>query len=174
MIHVVISQLSAALQEGVVRPIRSDLAPVSPGARDLGQQAGPEVEERLRQGGRLPVGGAVITPGGALGAVFLIHVVTCSEDEPQSALSVQRALRNGLRRARDWGLKSLALPPLGIGVGTMDAEDAARAQVEILVNHIDEGHPPLDLTIVVANAYEEEIFSRLAGELMGERFPMRN
>ncbi len=84
---------------------------------------------------------------------------------------MQRALRNGLRRAADWGLSSLAMPLLGAGVGHMDAEEAARAQVEILVTHLDEGHPPLELTVVVAGDYEAGIFERLVEETTRDRFP---
>ena len=130
--------------------------------------------ERLDQLGSLPVGGAFVTPGGALGASFIIHVVTASEEEPETAVTVQRALRNGLRRAAEWGMESLALPPLGLGVGRLDAEEAARAMVELLLNHLDEGHPPMALTIVVSTDYEAEIFQRLVDSLTAGRFPMRN
>jgi O-acetyl-ADP-ribose deacetylase (regulator of RNase III) len=124
--------------------------------------------------GSLPIGGATITPAGNLEASFLIHVVTSSEEEPESSLSVQRALRNGLRRAVEFELQSLALPPLGAGVGHMEIEDSARAMVEILVDHLDEGHPPLELTIVVSGEYEKGVFTHLVEELTRDRFPMRN
>lgn len=174
MINVVIGSLQAQEQEALVRPIRADLAPLTAGARDLLAEAGESVDERLRQMGALPVGGAFITPAGALAASFLIHVVTASEEEPESPLSVQRGLRNALRRATEWEIASLALPPLGMGVGQLDTEEAARAMVEILVNHLDEGHPPLDLTVVVSGEYDAEVFRRMVDELTRERFPLRN
>lgn len=174
MINVVLGTLAAQEREGVLRPIRSDLAPVTAGARDVVVEAGEAVEDRLRQMGALPVGGAFITPGGRLPASFVIHAVTASEEEPETPLTVQRALRNGLRRAVEWDLQSLALPPLGVGVGQLDMEEAARSMVEVLVNHLDEGHPPLDLTIVVASEYDAAVFRRLVDELSRERFPMRN
>lgn len=174
MISVVIGELADQKSEGLLRPIRSDLAPLTAGARDALLHAGGQVEERLRQMGTLPVGGAVITPGGALAAPFLIHIVTASEEESESALSVQRALRNGLRRATEWELSSLAIPPLGVGVGHLEIEDAARAMVEILVNHLDEGRPPLHLFIVVGSDYEADVFRRMVDEVTAERFPMRN
>lgn len=155
--------------EGFVRPIRSDLAPVSAVSRDLGTAAGEMVEEQLARSGSIPLGGAVMTPAGALPFDFLIHVVVMSEDEPQSSATVQRALRNGLRRATDWAMESLALPPLGIGVGTTEPEDAARALAEILFNHLDDGTPPLDLTLVVSSAFEAEMFERLIAELAADR-----
>ena len=83
-------------------------------------------------------------------------------------------MKNGLRRAVDWELASLAVPPLGLGVGNMGAEEAAQVLVELLVDHLDEGHPPLDIVVVVANEYEESVFGVVIEELVKDRFPMRN
>jgi len=155
--------------EGVMRPIRTDLTPVSAVSRDLGIWAGSDVEEKLTRSGTLPLGGAVMTPGGKLSCDFLIHVVVMSEDEPLTSTTVERAVRNGLRRARDWELESLALPPLGIGVGMTEPEISARALVEILSDHLDEGEPPLDLTIAVTSDFEAELFGRLVDEVDATR-----
>lgn len=164
MIRVVRGQLCDQRVDGLMRPVRSDLAPVSGPSRDVVLDAGEELQQRLGRMGLLPVGGAVLTPAGSLPAPFLIHAVVMSEDEPQTGLSVQRALRNGLRRASDWGLGSLALPPFGMAVGTADPEVAARTLVEILFNHLDEGLAPLDLTIVVSSDFESHLFGRLIEE----------
>jgi O-acetyl-ADP-ribose deacetylase (regulator of RNase III) len=169
MIRVAFEPLVDVPAEALVRPIRSDLAPVTATARDLAAAAGPLMEERLERLGSLPVGGAVMTPAGDLRADFVIHAVVMSEDEPQTTGTVQRALRNGLARAADWGVESLALPPLGLGVGLTEPEDSAQALVAILANHIDEGRAPLDLTIVVTSSFEEELFTRLVAEATRER-----
>jgi O-acetyl-ADP-ribose deacetylase (regulator of RNase III) len=169
VIRVVVGELVEQAVEGLVRPVRSDLAPVSTASRDIGIAAGEELEERLARLGTLPLGGAVLTPAGALRAGYLIHVVVMSEEEPQTSLSVQRALRNGLRRASDWGLASIALPPLGISVGMIEPEESARALVEILFNHLDEGLAPLDLTIVVASDFEARLFDGLIDEMSRTR-----
>jgi len=169
VIDVVVGALAAQAREGVLLPVRSDNAPLTAEARDVLVRAGPDVVERLDQLGALPVGGAFVTPGGGLASSFIIHVVTASEDESETAVTVQRALRNGLRRAAEWGMESLALPPLGLGVGRLDAEEAAGAMVEVLINHLDEGQPPLDLTIVVTTEYEAELFRRLVASLTAGR-----
>ncbi len=169
MIHVVVGDLAAQAVEGVLRPVRTDLVAVSSASRDIAIAAGEQLEARLTKLGTLPLGGAVLTPAGNLTAGFLIHAVVMSEEEPQTSLIVQRALRNGLRRATDWGLASLALPPLGLGVGTADPEAAARALVEILFNHVDEGAPPLELTIVAGSKYEAELLEGLIGEMARAR-----
>lgn len=174
MIRIVLADMATLSVQGLVRPVRTDLAPVDARARDLVTAAGRELEERLARVGMLPVGGAVLTPAGSLAADYLIHVVVMSDDEPQSSFSIQRALRNGLRRAADWGLESLAVPTLGLGAGSVDPETPARALVEILFNHLDEGIPPLDLTIAVGSDFESRLFERLVDEASRLRGSIRS
>ena len=171
MIQVVLGDLAEQTADGVVRAVASDFAPINAASRDVVLAAGRDLEERLEKIGALPVGGAVLTPSGRLPSAFLIHVVVMSDDEPQTSMSVQKALQNGLRRASDWGLESLALPALGIVAGTIEPEISARALVDILFNHIDEGDPPLDLTIVVASEFESDLFSRLIAAVSRDRGP---
>jgi len=174
VIRVVVGDLAAQTVDALVRPVRSDLAPVSGASRDIALAAGEELEARLSRLGTLPLGGAVLTPAGLLSATYLIHVVVMTEDEPQTAISVQRALRNGLRRASDWGLASIALPPLGLSVGMIEPEESARALVEILFNHLDEGAAPLDLMIVVGSDFEARLFEGLVQEMTRARSATRN
>jgi O-acetyl-ADP-ribose deacetylase (regulator of RNase III) len=174
VIRVVVGDLTAQAVDALLRPVRSDLAPVSAASRDIALAAGEELEERLSRIGTLPLGGAVLTPAGLLSAPYLIHVVVMSEDEPQTPISVQRALRNGLRRANDWGLASVALPPLGLSVGMIEPEESARALVEVLFNHLDEGAAPLNLTIVVASDFEAGLFEGLVQEMTRARSATRN
>ena len=167
MIRVRQGELAEAGVEAVVRPVRSDGEAVSAVGRRVEMVAGPEVAERLQALGELPIGGAVITPGGDLAASFVIHVVVQSADEAVSRLGVQRALVNALRRAQDWGLRSLALPPIGTGAGALEAEEAARLLVEVLQDHLRDGMEPRELEIVVESAYEADVYERTVTALAG-------
>jgi serine/threonine-protein kinase len=169
VIHVVTGELAVQPSEGLLRAVRADLSPVDAGARDVLLQAGESVVQRLEQMGGLPVGGAVITQGGDLQASFLIHVVTSAHDEPETDQVVRKALRNGLRRAEEFGLESLAIPPVGTGAGHLEVEDAARSMVEVLVDQLGEGGTPLELTIVVRDPYEAEVFDRAVAKLTRDR-----
>ena len=169
MIRVVRAALEEVEVEAVVRPVRTDLAPVSVASRDVLAAAGTVVQERLEKLGSLPLGGAVMTPAGDLRADFLIHAVVMSEDEPQTTVTVQKALRNGLGRAADWGCTSLALPPLGLSVGLTEPEISAEALVGILWSHLDGGNEPLDLVIVASTSYEEELLARIVAAAERER-----
>jgi serine/threonine-protein kinase len=138
--------------EGVLRSISSDLEADTAVGRTLELGAGPQVSDRLRAMGTLPVGAAVITPGGGLAASFLIHVVLQSRDEPVRAESLRAALTNGLRRAQEWGLESLALPPLGMGAGNLEAEESAAVMVPLIQGHLSGQAHPREVVIVVAAA----------------------
>lgn len=161
MIRVRRDELHAATAEAILRPLSAEGAPVTSSGRKLDARAGPVMEARLQEIGELPVGGAVITPAGNLSASFVIHVVVQSIHEPMTVSTVSRALLNGLRRATEWEVESVALPPLGIGPGTMDPEDAARNLLQVLREHLEGSTNPRDLTIVVESDFEEALLGPL-------------
>lgn len=161
MIRVELGSLVDARTEAVLRPVRSDLGPVSAASRELGVAAGPALDERLQRLGALPIGGAVITPAGDLGSDFIIHIVVMSEEEPQTDASIRRALNNGLDRASDLGIESLALPPLGMGAGVTDPEVSAASLVSVLREHLEKARPPEEIVITVTTAYQADIFQPL-------------
>lgn len=159
MIRVVRGDIVASSQECVLRSTRVDGASITPVGRRLEATAGARVTDRLAAQGDSPVGTAILTPGGDLGSSFLIHVVLQSVEEPVTAITVQRGLVNALRRAADFGIESIALPPLGVGAGNLEAEVSARVMVEVIRNHLSEGTPPSDFEIVVESEYEESVFA---------------
>jgi O-acetyl-ADP-ribose deacetylase (regulator of RNase III) len=96
-----------------------------------------------------------------LRAPYLLNLVLQSTEEPVSATSVRRALALGLERVADWGLSSLALPPLGTGAGALDPEDAAHLLADVLREHERIGRPSLDVLVLVETEYEREVFARV-------------
>ena len=158
MIRVVISEPASVESEGILRSVSSELEPDTAISRDLGLKAGSAVTDRLAAMGRLSVGAAVITPGEGLAAAFLIHVVLRSPEEPVSLEGVRLALLNGLRRAQEWGLESLALPPLGTGAGNLEPEDSAGVMIPLIQDHLQQFEHPREVIIVVPSEYEEGVF----------------
>ena len=172
MIRVVLGEPAASGTECILRSVSSELEPDTPESRELELGAGPGVQDRLRAMGSLPVGAAVITPGGELQVPFLIHVVLQSAEEPVGKEGLRLALQNGLRRAQEWGLETLSLPPLGTGAGNLGAEEAAEIMVPLLQDHLLRFEHPREAVITVANEYQEAVFSR-AVELAGRRASAR-
>ncbi|MEM7417681.1 MAG: macro domain-containing protein [Gemmatimonadota bacterium] len=147
-----------------MRPIRTDLDPVSAVSRDVMVAAGSGAEERLRRMDSMPLGGAVITPAGDLASSFLVHVVVMSAEESMTTSIVQRAVKNAFGRAADLGIESLAFPPLGLGVGNVEPEVSADVLLELFTHHLDEGRPPRELEVVVSTDFEADLFERLLSE----------
>lgn len=161
MITVRVGRLDESETEALLCPVRSDFSGVTNASRRVETGAGGKVRARLEGMGALPVGGAVVTPGGDLKTTFIIHAVVESPEESMTPMGIQRAVLNGLRRAREWEVSSLALPPVGLGAGTLDADQAGEMIVELLRDHLQEGQPPAELVIVVESSFEEDLFRRL-------------
>ena len=172
MIRVVRGDLAAMEVECVLRPARSDGASFSGVGRRLEAGAGDAVLQRLTSSGEAPLGTALLTPGGDLPAQFLIHVVLQSPDEPVTARALKLGLLNALRRASDFGIESVALPPLGMMAGALEGEEVAEVVASVLHDHLCEGLPPRSFVIVVESAYEESVFAH-AVEAMGSGRPVQ-
>lgn len=168
MIRVTFSGVVEAGTECILRSVSSELEPDTPESRGIELGAGSGVVDRLRATGTLPVGAAVITPGGELPVSFIIHVVLQSPEEPVRMEGVRLALQNGLRRAQEWSLDSLAMPPLGTGAGKLEAEEAAEVMVPLIQEHIQRYDYPRDVVIAVGSEYENDVFLR-AVERVGRR-----
>lgn len=160
MVRVVLAEFHEIEVEALLRPVSSELAAVTPVSRRIEVQGGEQIQEHLERTGRLPIGGAVITPAGELNVTFVIHVVIQSPSENVSEFAVQQALLNGLRRASEWGIETLGLFPLGTGAGNLDAETAASLMVPVILRHIQSVGLPAEVTIVASNEYERDAFSR--------------
>jgi O-acetyl-ADP-ribose deacetylase (regulator of RNase III) len=171
VIEVRVGVLAESTSEGVLRPVDTFLAPVSHASREVEQAGGDDLARRLRDTGEIPIGGAILTPSGGLPATFLIHVAVQAPDQPVSASSVRLALLNGLRRAAEWEIRTLSLPPLGTGAGNLEPEDSARLVVELLREHAGLEEHPREVTIVVPGPYEEAAFGREIGRSGSARGP---
>lgn len=163
-VEVRIGDLSVQSVEAAIRSVSSELEPVTPLARELGLAAGVGILDQVRAQGEFPVGGALVTSGGESAATYLIHVVVQSAEEPITPSSVRRALLNGLRRAAQFGISTLALPPLGTGAGNLEAEGSAGAVVRALEEHRCTEKLPGTIRIIVTTEYERSAFTTRLGQ----------
>ncbi len=128
---------------------------------------GPELLDRIEAMGEMPVGTAMLTKGGELPASFALHIFLTSREEPISARGVEKGLRNALARVADFGIVSVAFPPLGLGAGSLDAETSADILIAALGEHLETGAAPQEFEIVVETDYEEEVFGQALARLQG-------
>lgn len=168
MIRVELGDLAAVRGEAILRPVAADWSAVTPAMRRLELAAGPALADRCRALGELPVGSAVVTDAGELSAQFLIHVVVRSREEEVTVGVVRAAMRNGLRRAAEFGIEQLYCAPVGLGAGNLGLEDCAEAMAAEIVAHAEGGGGaggglPGEVVIVVDSEVGRDVFEAAVG-----------
>ena len=98
------------------------------------RQGGQVIEDEAVRQGPIPVGAAVVTGGGWLKARYVIHAAVMGQDLVTDADLIHQATINSLRQATDLGLRSIALPALGTGVGGFPVDEAARVMIDATCN----------------------------------------
>lgn len=161
MIDVVLGDIASIRASGILHTVSAEWDPVTAAMRRLEIAAGPDVAEQCSKVGELPVGSAVITGAGMAPADFLVHVIVRSATEPVSESGVQRGLQNGLRRCVEWGIDTLAVPPIGTGAGNLDAEEVAQLMIPILFDHMADAQFPSRVILVAESEYERAAFEQM-------------
>lgn len=85
---------------------------------------GPTIQEECDRHGPIRVGEAAITSAGNMAVRWVIHAAAMG-DEPVSEQSIRESTLASLQRAAENGVKRIAFPVLGSGVGGFDFERAA-------------------------------------------------
>jgi O-acetyl-ADP-ribose deacetylase (regulator of RNase III) len=86
---------------------------------------GREIEAEAVKKGPVPAGEAVTTGAGKLKARYVIHAAVMGQDLRTDADKIRQATRNSLLRGDELGIKSIAFPALGTGVGGFSLDECA-------------------------------------------------
>ena len=89
------------------------------------RKGGPSIQEECDRIGKIRVGAGA----GNLPVRYVIHAAVLG-DEPASLETVRKATKSALEKAVELGLKTVAFPLLGTGVGGLPVEAVARVMLE--------------------------------------------
>ncbi|MBI4445136.1 MAG: macro domain-containing protein [Acidobacteria bacterium] len=115
--------------DAIINAANNELWMGSGVAGAIRRQGGVEIETEAMSKGPVEVGQAVITGAGRLKAQYVIHAVAMGQDLKTSASFIETATRNTLERAHELGIKTIAFPALGTGVGGFPIDQCARIMV---------------------------------------------
>ncbi len=94
---------------------------------------GVEIEKEAVAQAPITVGQAVATTAGKLPARYVIHAPTMEKPTQRTTTEkVARAVEAALRVAGGLGVRTLAIPGMGTGVGKVSPEEAARVMVSVI------------------------------------------
>jgi O-acetyl-ADP-ribose deacetylase (regulator of RNase III) len=85
---------------------------------------GPSIQEECNRHGPIAVGEAAITGAGDLAVRWVLHAAAMG-DEPVSERSVRESTLASLRLAAEHGIRRIAFPVLGSGIGGFEFSAAA-------------------------------------------------
>ena len=90
---------------------------------------GQEIEREAVALGPIDVGDAVVTGAGRLSARYVVHGAVMGQDLQTNAQLIARTTSRCLEVADERGVRSLALPAFGTGVGGFPLDECARIMV---------------------------------------------
>ena len=88
------------------------------------------IEDEAMAKGPIAVGEAVATGAGKLKAKYVIHAAVMGQDLQTDAEKIRMATQSSLLQAKELGLKSIAFPAFGTGVGGFSLEDCASIMIQ--------------------------------------------
>ncbi|MGD8719694.1 MAG: macro domain-containing protein [Candidatus Zixiibacteriota bacterium] len=121
----------------------------------IAKRAGSTVQKEALEKAPVGLGAVARTRGGLLPAKFVIHAAVMGDDRKTDADIIGRATTAALADAESIGLKSIAFPALGTGVGGMPYGEAARAMLASAAGYLAGREIPR-LQRVVFVLYDDE------------------
>jgi len=101
----------------------------------LKRAGGKEIEAEAVSKGPISIGEAVVTGAGRLKARYIIHAAVMAQDLQTDEEKIKQATKNSLLRAEEIGIKSVAFPALGTGVGGFPLDECARIMIGEVLEH---------------------------------------
>jgi len=120
------------------------------------------IEDEAVKLGPIPTGEAVVTTGGVLPCRYVIHAAGMGPDLKTNPDKIRKATTNALRRAEEKGLKSIAFPAIGAGVGKMEPEEVAFVMIDSLIEYVRTG---TNIRRVIFVLYTDEVYSAFINEM---------
>jgi O-acetyl-ADP-ribose deacetylase (regulator of RNase III) len=158
-IRIVKGDISSVKVDAVVNAANNHLWMGAGVAGALKRRGGQEIEDEAVKRGPIPVGDAVETGAGVLPARYVIHAAVMGQDLRTDEKILRKATRNVMELAESLGVKSVAFPALGTGVGGFPLKRCAQVMLEEVLNY------PGSLEVVFV-LYSEESFSIFKGNVV--------
>jgi O-acetyl-ADP-ribose deacetylase (regulator of RNase III) len=135
----------------------------------LKRAGGPEVEAEALSKGPIPVGEAAVTSAGRLPSRYVIHAAVMGQDLRTDAEKIRQATRNSLLRADELGVKTIAFPALGTGVGGFPLAECARIMINEVIRHTAGGSGLERVVFVLFDGLAYQAFRQELDDQMGRQ-----
>jgi O-acetyl-ADP-ribose deacetylase (regulator of RNase III) len=131
MIRVARGDITTYAGSAIVNAANNHLVLGAGVAGAIARRGGPSIQAECDRLGSIRVGEAAVTGAGGLRCRYVIHAAAMG-DEPVTVRSIREATASSLRLAAELGLRDLAFPVLGSGIGGFPFRLAAEIMVETI------------------------------------------
>ena len=100
------------------------------------RKGGDSIQRECDKIGSIPLGKAIVTGAGKLNAKYVIHAAGMHLGGSVSEEPLREATNNSLLRADEKGVKTVALPAIGTGVGGFPLNRCAQVMIDIVVEYL--------------------------------------
>ena len=100
------------------------------------RKGGDSIQRECDKIGSIPLGKAIVTGAGKLNAKYVIHAAGMHLGGSVSEEPLREATNNSLLRADEKGVKTVALPAIGTGVGGFPLNKCAQVMIDIVVEYL--------------------------------------
>lgn len=170
--HLVIGNLLEEPVEAIVNAANRHLAHGGGVAAAIAGAAGPDLvaegDRKIREGGLVPTGEAVVTTAGRLPHRGVIHAVGPRQGEGDEETKLVQVISNSLLRAHEHGWESVSLPAISSGIFRVPLEVCARAYVTGVDRFFAE-QPTTGVRVVRLCVFEGPIVALIEKELDRDR-----
>ena len=159
-VEIVLGDITELGVDGIVNPANTGLQMGGGVAYAIRRKGGESIQREADEIAPIEVGEAAVTSAGRLNAKFVIHAATMELDLETDEGKIRSAARNAMKRAIEHGMRSVAFPALGTGVGGFPLERAARVMMEEVSRFKDDPNAPESVVLVLYTPDDLEAFKR--------------
>ncbi len=166
-ISVCVGDLTEFDGDAIVNPANTKLLMGGGVAGVIKRKGGEDIEREALKHAPIPIGKAIVTHAGRLRCRYVIHSPTVEEPaSPSSPEKVYLATKAALEEAKRLGLKRVAFPLMGAGVGGLTPEEAIESMARAFHEH-GEG---LEIHVVVLS---RDVLERVVRKLENIKWSRR-
>jgi O-acetyl-ADP-ribose deacetylase (regulator of RNase III) len=122
--------------DAIVNAANSDLQLGGGLAGVIRRRAGESIQRECNQIGSVPVGGAALTSGGKLKARHIIHAASMELGGHTDSRALRMCTAHTLRIAAERGLRTIAFPAIGTGIGGFPLSECADIMLREVAEHL--------------------------------------
>jgi O-acetyl-ADP-ribose deacetylase len=122
--------------DAIVNAANNDLQLGGGLAGIIRRKGGDTIQQECNQIGSIPLGGAAMTSGGKLKARHIIHAASMELGGHTTARALRGSTAHALRIASEKGLRTIAIPAVGTGIGGFPLSECADIMLHEAVKHL--------------------------------------